>query len=98
MRAMPSPTDSTRPTSATSPSRPKFLIWSRSIAETSAAWIAMLPDLFHHALELAELRADRGVDHARAEPDDEPADQRRVHPGLEPHGLAGRLGKRVHEA
>ena len=45
-RAIPSPTDNTRPTSATSASWPKFLIWSLRIAEISAAWIPIYPTSF----------------------------------------------------
>jgi hypothetical protein len=41
MRAMPSPTDSTVPTSETCASASKFAIWSRMTREISAARISM---------------------------------------------------------
>ena len=42
MRAMPSPTDSTEPTSETSASSPKLAIWDFRMAEISAARISMV--------------------------------------------------------
>src|SRR5208282_4866195 len=73
-RAMPSPTDSTWPTSETSASWPKFLICSLRMAEISAARISILSSLFHRVPDRIELGAQRGVDHAAAELDHEPAD------------------------
>ena len=64
MRAMPSPTDSTVPTSETSASASKFAIWSRMTREISAARISMVCLAFHRGCESVEFGADRGVDHA----------------------------------
>src|SRR6185437_3544555 len=70
---MPSPTDSTCPTSETSASWPKFLICSFRMAEISAARIS-ISGLFHRDFDRIELGAERAIDHAAADLDDEPAD------------------------
>src|SRR6516164_9788746 len=75
---MPSPTDSTWPTSETSASWPKFLICSLRMAEISAARISILSSLFHRVLDGIEFGAERGIDHAAPELDHKPADDRRI--------------------
>src|SRR6056297_4340931 len=94
---MPSPTERTRPTSETSASWPKFLICSLRIAEISAAWMVMSPDLSHGVLEARELRADRSVDQSRAELDDEAADERRIDGGFQLHLAAHGAGQRLRQ-
>src|SRR6516164_8199741 len=59
---MPSPTESTCPTSETSASWPKFLICSLRIEEISAARMSISRPLSSH--ESVELGAERTVDHA----------------------------------
>src|SRR6185503_1822644 len=61
MRAMPSPTDSTVPTSETSASASKFAIWSRMTREISAARIS-IQLAFHRLSESVEFGADGSVD------------------------------------
>src|SRR5918992_316767 len=82
---MPSPTDSTWPTSVTSASWPKFWICCLRIAEISAARMSILAGLFHSKLDRIQFRAERGVDHATAHLDDEAADQVRVHLDVHVH-------------
>src|SRR6202023_3022354 len=74
---MPSPTDSTCPTSETSASWPKFLIWSLRIAEISAARMSTT-FLFHRVLDRIEFGAKRTIHHAAAELDHQAADDRRI--------------------
>src|SRR5579859_2956769 len=81
MRAMPSPTDRTWPTSATSASVPKLAICSLRMAEISAARISILLDPSHGKLQARELGAQRAVDHPRPDFDDQSADDR----GIDPH-------------
>src|SRR3954471_8680348 len=61
MRAIPSPTDSTVPTSETCASASKFAIWSRMTREISAARISIFCLAFHRLGESIEFGADRGV-------------------------------------
>src|SRR4051794_37534212 len=78
---MPSPTDSTVPTSETSASVPKLAIWSRITLEISAARMSIFslssslcgPSALHCRGKSVEFRADGAVDHLRADLDDEPA-------------------------
>src|SRR5882757_4743790 len=75
---MPSPTDKTWPTSATSASLPKLAICCFRIAEISAARISIsvpLPDAFHRQLQALQLALQRAIDHPRADLDDHPAEQ-----------------------
>src|SRR5215471_12372582 len=70
---MPSPTDRTCPTSATSASLPKLAICCFRIAEISAARISMsvpLRNAFHRQLQAVQPALQRTVDHARADLDD----------------------------
>src|SRR3712207_934236 len=86
MRAMPSPTERTVPTSETWASVPKLAIWSRMTFEISAARISMFslsktalrPSSFHRVRERVQFGADRAVDHPAADLDLEPAEDRRV--------------------
>src|SRR3954454_4056824 len=71
MRAMPSPTDSTVPTSETSASAEKFAIWSRMTREISAARISIVQLAFHRLSESVEFRADRCVDLLASQLDDD---------------------------
>src|SRR5581483_2527611 len=80
MRAMPSPTESTCPTSATSASVPKSAICCFRIAEISAARISILRNPLHGELQALQLAAERRVNHARAQFDDEAAEQARIDP------------------
>src|SRR5438132_5550296 len=78
---MPSPIDRTCPTSATSASLPKLAICCLRIAEISAARISMKTpsgNALHRQLQPLQLALNRSVDHARAEFDDETANQPRV--------------------
>src|SRR5437764_4801607 len=74
MRAMPSPTDSTVPTSETCASASKFAIWSRMTREISAARISIVQLAFHRGCETVEFGADRGVDLLAAQLDDDSAE------------------------
>src|ERR1700676_2181685 len=83
MRAIPSPTESTWPTSATSASVPKSAICCFRMAEISAARISMTSNPLHRKLQTRKLALERCVDHARAHLDHEPADQARIDPEIE---------------
>src|ERR1051325_10940090 len=75
---MPSPTDSTWPTSATSASLPKLAICCFRIAEISAARISIsvpLANAFHRQLQAMQPALQRTVDHARADLHDHAAQQ-----------------------
>src|SRR3954451_7967409 len=74
MRAMPSPTDSTVPTSETCASASKLAIWSRMTREISAARISIVVLAFHRGCETVEFGADRGVDLLAAQLDDDSAE------------------------
>src|SRR5215469_17325709 len=100
---MPSPTDSTCPTSATSASVPKPAICCFRMAEISAARISILPDPLHGKLQALQLAAERRIHHARAQPDDQAAEQARIDPCFDgdlaadraPQPLVERLPLRV---
>src|SRR5579859_2835850 len=83
MRAMPSPTESTWPTSATSASVPKSAICCFRMAEISAARISMTSNPLHRKLQTRELALERCIHHARADLDHEPADQARIDPEID---------------
>src|SRR5215468_4382876 len=83
MRAMPSPTESTWPTSATSASVPKSAICCFRMAEISAARISMTSDPLHRKLQARELALERCIHHARADLDHEPADQGWIDPEID---------------
>src|SRR5690242_20882952 len=75
---MPSPTESTVPTSATSASVPKDAICCFRIEEISAARISILRNPLHRDLQAMELGLERSVDHARADLDDDAAEKARI--------------------
>src|SRR5579885_2224833 len=83
MRAMPSPTESTWPTSATSASVPKSAICCFRMAEISAARISMTSNPLHRKLQARELALERCIHHTRADLDHEPADQARIDPEID---------------
>src|SRR5689334_9362081 len=83
MRAMPSPTDRTWPTSATSASVPKSAICCFRMAEISAARISMSSNPLHRKLQARELALERCIHHARTDLDHEPADQARIDPEID---------------
>src|SRR5487761_1134346 len=97
MRAMPSPTDSTCPTSATSASVPISAICFFRIAEISAARISISTNPLHRQREPRQLALERRVDHARAHFDDKSAEQARIDAEIDHDlavdGLALRLGQ-----
>src|SRR5271170_4114575 len=86
-RAMPSPTLSTSPTSLTCASAPKFWISRFRMAEISAGWISILVS-FHGAAQAIKLGAKRRIDHARADLDDETAEQGGIDFGMQAGLLA----------
>src|SRR5688572_5795649 len=97
MRAMPSPTESTEPTSETWASVPKLAIWSLMTFEISAARISMFSLssnllgrvlALHRLGERIETGADRAVDLTAADPDDEAAEDLGIDGGLDLHFLA----------
>src|SRR5690242_10649667 len=73
MRAMPSPTERTVPTSETCASASKFAIWSRMTREISAARMS-IQLAFHRLGESVEFGADGGVDLLAAQLDDDSAE------------------------
>src|SRR6185369_1323706 len=74
MRAMPSPTERTVPTSETSASAAKFAIWSRMTREISAARMSIVQLAFHRQSESVEFGADRRIDHLASQLDDDSAE------------------------
>src|SRR5436189_4229680 len=83
MRAMPSPTDRTVPTSETCASASKFAIWSRMTREISAARISMIQLAFHRGCETVEFGADRGVDLLAAQFDNDSAEDGWIDGGVD---------------
>src|SRR6185437_10506444 len=109
---MPSPTDSTCPTSATSASLPKLAICCFRIAEISAARISIVAPLPMSSADAAkgqpqplQLAAQRPVDHPRADLDRHAAEQARIDTDIDRHPppdrapqlLAKRSGLRLAE-
>src|ERR1700721_1662210 len=97
---MPSPTDSTCPTSATSASLPKLAICCFRMAEISAARISISVPLIwpsantlHAQLQALQLTLQRSVDHARADLDDHAAEQAGIDPDLDRHAAADNAAK-----
>src|SRR5215471_280964 len=93
MRAMPSPTESTCPTSATSASVPKSAICCFRMAEISAARISMTSNPLHRKLQARELALERCIDHARADLDHKAADQTWIDPQIDRDLAANRLAQ-----
>src|SRR5271155_3261627 len=87
---MPSPTESTWPTSLPSASVPKFWISRFRIAEISAGWMFILLSS-HGDAKPIKLRTQRRIDHARSHFHDETAEKRRIDLGIEPR-IAAELG------
>src|SRR4029079_14466021 len=82
MRAMPSPTERTVPTSETCASASKFAIWSRMTREISAARMS-IQLAFHRGSETVEFGADRCVDLLAAHLDDDSAEDGWVNAGVD---------------
>src|SRR6478672_5697603 len=93
MRAMPSPTDRTVPTSETCASASKFAIWSRMTREISAARISMIQLAFHRRCETVEFGADRGVNLLAAQLDDDSAQDSGVDSGVDGDVASGPSAK-----
>src|ERR1700744_664571 len=91
-RAMPSPTLSISPTSLTCASAPKFWISRLRMAEISAGWISIVSVPFllalHGLTQAIQLGAKRRIDHARADLDDETAEQGWIDFGMQAGFLA----------
>src|SRR5882724_742204 len=93
---MPSPTDSTWPTSATSASVPKLAICCLRIAEISAGRISMnIPsgNTLHREPQPLQLALDGPVDHARPDLDDHTADQFRIDAHIDRHSAANAMAQ-----
>src|SRR3977135_1573545 len=83
---MPSPTDKTCPTSATSASLPKLAICCFRIAEISAARLSIsvpLPDTLHRPPQAWRTGLQPAVDHPRPDLDDHAAQQARIDPQID---------------
>src|SRR5579862_1452295 len=78
---MPSPTLNTSPTSLTWASAPKFWISRFRMAEISEGWIFMSLSS-HGRAQTFEFRAQRRIDHARADLHHETTKERRIDPGV----------------
>src|SRR5437868_1554517 len=89
MRAIPSPTERTVPTSETCASASKFAIWSRMTREISAARMSIVQLAFHRGGEPVEFGADRGVDLLAAQLDDDSAQDVGVDRRVDRHLAAG---------
>ena len=76
MRAMPSPTDSTWPTSETCASVPKLAIWSLMTLEISAARISIVQPFIACAREFKRVLIEL-IDHLAADLDDQAAEDAR---------------------
>src|SRR6201996_6563166 len=93
MRAMPSPTDRTWPTSETSASWPNPAICDLRIAEISAARMSIGLRSLEGELEGIELGAQGRVEQTRPHADLEAAEDGGVHSGGDLGVLAQRLGQ-----
>src|SRR3990167_3570874 len=89
-RAMPSPTDSTWPTSETSASSPKLAICDLRMAEISAARMSMGLRSLQGELEGVELRTERSVEQSGTDPHLDAAQDGRIDAGLDFRILAER--------
>src|SRR5882757_6852558 len=90
---MPSPTDSTWPTSETSACSPKLAIWDLRMAEISAARMSMVLRSLQGELEGVEPRLQRGVEQAGADAHLQPAEDGGIDAGGEFRILAERLAQ-----
>src|SRR5436190_13502329 len=104
IRAMPSPTLKTVPTSLTCASVPKLAICSLMTLEISAARMSIfsLSSALHREGEIVQFGADGAVDHSAADLDDEAAQDRGIDAEIDrdigPDALAKVLAKRLHLA
>src|SRR4029453_7937870 len=95
---MPSPTDSTEPTSETSASSPKLAIWDLRMAEISAARISMDLRSLQGELQGIELRLERSVEQTGTDLHLDPAEDGGVDAGRDFGILAERLAERRGDA
>src|SRR6185369_15319142 len=98
MRAMPSPTERTEPTSETSASSPKLAIWDLRMAEISAARISIGLRSLQGEFQGVELRLQRSVEQTGSDPHLDPAEDGGVDAGLDFGVLAERLAERGGDA
>src|SRR5581483_7869552 len=95
---MPSPTDSTEPTSETSASSPKLAICDFRMAEISAARMSIFLRSLQGELQGIELRAERSVEQTGADPHLDTAEDGGIDTGLDLGGLAERLAQGLGDA
>src|SRR4029450_1501502 len=95
---MPSPADSTEPTSETSASSPKLAIWDFRMAEISAARISMDLRSLQGELQGIELRLERSVEQTGTDLHLDPAEDGGVDAGRDFRVLAQRLAERRGDA
>src|SRR4051794_29490022 len=95
---MPSPTDSTEPTSETSASSPKLAICDFRMAEISAARMSIFLRSLQGELQGIELRAERSVEQSGADPNLDAAEDGGIDAGLDLGVLAERLAQRLGDA
>src|SRR6185369_8517519 len=95
---MPSPTDSTEPTSETSASSPKLAICDLRMAEISAARMSIVLRSLQGELQGIELRTKRSIEESGADPHLDPAEDGGVDAGFDLGILAQRLAERLGDA
>src|SRR6201997_1864001 len=95
---MPSPTDSTEPTSETSASSPKLAICDFRMAEISAARMSIFLRSLQGELQGIELRAERSVEQTGADPHLDAAQEGGIDAGLDEGVLAERLAQGLGDA
>src|SRR4029453_11162226 len=95
---MPSPTDSTEPTSETSASSPKLAIWDLRMAEISAARMSIVLRSLQGELQGIELRAKRSIEQSGADPHLDAAEDGGIDAGFDLRVLAERLAQRLGDA
>src|ERR1043165_1368937 len=91
---MPSPTDSTEPTSETSASSPKLAIWDLRMAEISAARMSIFLRSLQGEFQGVELRLQRSVEQTGTDLDLDPAEDGGVDAGGDFGIFAQRLAQR----
>src|SRR3978361_837292 len=95
---MPSPTDSTEPTSETSASSPQVAICDLRMAEISAARMSIVLRSLQGELQGIELRAKRSVEQTGADPYLDAAEDGGIDAGLDHGVLAERLAQGLGDA
>src|SRR6185369_1040449 len=95
---MPSPTESTEPTSETSASSPKLAICDLRMAEISAARMSIFLRSLQGELQGIELRAKRSVEKSRTDPHLDAAQDGGIDAGLDLGVLAERLAQGLGDA